>query len=117
MVVDIVEDKDKEKEANQQRIKENSIKEYLDRKKAFTNVKAMGKSDDQLTVPELKTLVHWKKRKRDVAVPTKKEDLKARYQSTKDRPDWTLAEYMHDRGILFAQEELNTMLTTLIEQV
>jgi hypothetical protein len=55
-------------------------------------------SSENYTIPQLKAIVHFKKRKGDAAVPTLKGTLKQRYDETNDRPDLTLIQFLADRG-------------------
>ena len=56
-------------------------------------------SEAQYTTKNKKLIISFKKLKDDAAVPTKAAEIKARYETIKDRPVMTLKQYLTDRGL------------------
>jgi len=92
-----------EKEKELLRIKSTSMSkhtnEYLTTKKLAEEILATSKKPEAMKNSELKTLVKWKKRKGDDAIPSTKPLLLQRYSDTMGRLDLTLAQFLEENGI------------------
>ena len=64
--------------------------EYTTRKAADIEIIALNKPINDISVKELRALVHYKKRKYDRAVPSTKNDILERYEAICFRADQTL---------------------------
>jgi hypothetical protein len=107
-VLALREGKDREKAYNESKVIRNAIEEYKKRKEYYEAVKNSPKQETDYTVADYKAIIHFKKRKGDVAVPSKAIELKIRYDVVKDRPDMHLREFLLDRG--YVRECVDTIL-------
>jgi hypothetical protein len=73
--------------------------EFLTNKKGAEEVLLSKKKPELMFTRELKTVVKWKKRKGDAALPSTKPLLLQRYYETLHRPDLTLAQYLEEMGM------------------
>ena len=83
-----------------------AVDEYTMRKAAALKIIALNKPIAALGVKELKSLVHYKKRKDDGAVPSTKKDILERYEAIYCRADQTLETYLSSVGHQYFQKTI-----------
>ena len=75
-----------------------ALEEYTIRKAAALDFFSLDKPITDISVKELKALVHYKKRKDDGAVPSAKKDILETYEAICFRSDQTLETYLSSLG-------------------
>ena len=80
--------------SNRELARLKALEEYTMRKAAGLEILSLNKPITDLSVKELKALVHYKKRKDDGAVPSSKKDILEGYEAICFRADKTLETYL-----------------------
>ena len=97
-VLDLLDDKEKQITSSNNEGQDKAIVEYHKGKEEPEAVLSIDKQWSDMTVTELKAVVHWKKRKTDKSVPGVKVNLQERYNEIVGRADRSLEEFLADTG-------------------
>jgi hypothetical protein len=110
-VLALREEKEREKVEASDQVISNAIQEFTKRKDLYEKVRNSPKTPDQYVAADLKAIIHFKKRKGDSAVPSGIGKLRERFHETKDRHDFTLKQFLSDRG--YEGDDVNRILLSI----
>ena len=115
-VLAIREEKEKEKTIEKEKVVLKGVRDFNRRRDDYLDLIQSKLDAKDYKGKHYKTVVKWKKREKDKAVPTKVSELRERFEQTKDRTNLTIMEYFEDRGFLQADSQFRDVVLRILER-